>query len=77
MDRVAVFVDAGYVFAQGSVLLGGRKRPRSEVILDHEAAIRLVSDFATRTANVPLLRVYWYDGTSTGPTPQHLTLAHL
>ena len=24
-----------------------------------------------------MLRVYWYDGTSTGPTAQHLTLAHL
>ena len=30
-DRVAVFVDAGYVFAQGSVPLAGRKLPRSEV----------------------------------------------
>jgi hypothetical protein len=28
-------------------------------------------------SGVPLLRVYWYDGTSTGPTAQHLTLAHL
>jgi hypothetical protein len=77
MDRVAVFVDAGYVFAQGSVLLDGRKRPRSEVTLDHETAIQVIADFATATAQVPLLRVYWYDGTSTGPTPQHLTLAHL
>jgi hypothetical protein len=33
--------------------------------------------FAERVAAVPLLRVYWYDGTSTGPTSQHLTLAHL
>jgi hypothetical protein len=24
-----------------------------------------------------LLRIYWYDGTSTGPTAQHLELAHL
>ena len=28
MDRVAVFVDAGYLFAQGSVALGGQKLPR-------------------------------------------------
>ena len=27
--------------------------------------------------DMPLLRVYWYDGTSTGPMAQHLTLAHL
>lgn len=77
MDRVAVFVDAGYVFAQGSMLLDGSKRPRSEVLLDHEAAIQALSGFATSIAGVPLLRVYWYDGTSTGPSPQHLTLAYL
>ncbi len=77
MDRVAVFIDAGYVFAQGSVLLAGRRLPRAEITLLHESAVRAFSDFATRISRVPLLRVYWYDGTSTGPTAQHLTLAHL
>lgn len=28
-------------------------------------------------SGVSLLRVYWYDGTATGPSAQHLTLAHL
>jgi uncharacterized LabA/DUF88 family protein len=77
MDRVAVFVDAGYVFAQGSVLLAGKKLPRSETMLDHQAAARAFSSFAEKLTGVPLLRIYWYDGTSTGPTAQHLTLAHL
>ncbi|MFN7923653.1 MAG: NYN domain-containing protein [Bryobacteraceae bacterium] len=77
MDRVAVFVDAGYVFAQGSSLLAGRKLPRAEIILAHEAAVRAFGEFATKISHVPLLRVYWYDGTSTGPTAQHLTLADL
>lgn len=77
MDRVAVFVDAGYLFAQGSALLAGRRLPRSEVLLEHEAAVKALSEFATRISAVPLLRIYWYDGTSTGPTAQHLTLAHL
>lgn len=76
MDRVAVFVDAGYVFAQGSVLLAGRKLPRAEVTLAHEDAISAFAEFARKLSGVPLLRVYWYDGTSTGPTAQHLTLAH-
>lgn len=77
MNRVAVFVDAGYVFAQGSVLLAGRKLPRGETSLDHVAAIASLATFAGRVAGVALLRVYWYDGTSTGPRAQHLTLAHL
>lgn len=77
MDRVAVFIDAGYVFAQGSLLLAGRKLLRAEITLVHEAAVRAFSEFATKISLVPLLRVYWYDGTSTGPTAQHLTLAHL
>lgn len=36
MDRVAVFVDADCVFAQGSVFLVGKKLPRCEIVLDHE-----------------------------------------
>jgi hypothetical protein len=77
MNRVAVFVDAGYVFAQGSVLLAGKKLPRGEIVLDHAAAARAFADFAERISGARLLRIYWYDGTSTGPTTQHLTLAHL
>lgn len=77
MDRVAVFVDAGYLFAQGSTLLAGRKLQRAEVHIAHESAIKAFRAFAQKVSGVPLLRVYWYDGTSTGPTAQHLTLAHL
>jgi len=77
MNRVAVFVDAGYVFAQGSVLLAGRKLPRGQTSLDHSGAVASLATFAERVAGVALLRVYWYDGTSSGPTAQHLTLAHL
>lgn len=77
MDRVAVFVDAGYVFAQGSRLLAGEKLTRSQVVLRHEAIVEKLRRFAEQLARVPLLRIYWYDGTSTGPTSQHLTLGHL
>ncbi len=77
MDRIAVFVDAGYLFAQGSALLAGRKLTRGEISLDHDAAIKSFTEFAERISGLRLLRIYWYDGTSTGPTAQHLTLAHL
>lgn len=75
MDRVAVFVDAGYLFAQGSLLLAGKRLRRSEVALQPEEAVHGLGAFASKVSGVPLLRVYWYDGTSTGPTAQHLTLA--
>ena len=77
MHRVAVFVDAGYLFAQGSVLLHGKKLPRRDVTLSPEKAVEAFEEFAKRVSGVPLLRLYWYDGTSTGPTSQHIALAHL
>ena len=77
MDRVGVFVDAGYVFAQGSTLLSGRKLQRSEVLLDGKKLVEALGEFARAVSGLPLLRIYWYDGTSTGPTPQHLSLAYL
>ena len=77
MDRVAVFIDAGYLFAQGSALLTGQKRPRGELTLNYQAVVAALEDIATKVSGLSLLRIYWYDGTSTGPTPQHLTLAHM
>jgi len=76
MDRVAVFVDAGYLFAQASVALSGQKLARRGLVLDAGKAVEVLSDVAQKLADAPLLRIYWYDGTSTGPTPQHLSLAH-
>ena len=75
MDRVAVFVDAGYLFAQGSVELHGEKLTRGELVLDHKAVVDKLQAFAEQVSGLPLLRIYWYDGTSQGPTSQHITLA--
>lgn len=77
MDRVAVFVDAGYLFAQGSILLAGSKLPRSRMMLDYSGVVTQLAEFASEVSGLPILRVYWYDGTSTGPTAAHLALAHL
>lgn len=76
MDRVAVFVDAGYLFAAGSTALCGRKCPRGDLVFDHEAALRSLKEIAENVSGLPLLRIYWYDGTSAGPTSQQLTLAY-
>lgn len=75
MDRVAVFVDAGYLFAQGSKELCGTRLTRAQIGLDHEALIATLKGFAQSLSGLPLLRIYWYDGTSQGPTSQHITLA--
>jgi len=75
MNRVAVFVDAGYLFAQGSALLSGQKRPRSETEIDLEKTLFALEEFACRISGLSLLRIYWYDGTATGPTPQHIAIA--
>ena len=76
MNRAAVFVDAGYLFAGGAKLLCGDKLSRTELKIDHEAVLALLSRLVAELSGLPLLRVYWYDGTSAGPSPQQLSLAY-
>ncbi|KQT05930.1 MULTISPECIES: NYN domain-containing protein [unclassified Bradyrhizobium] len=79
MKRGAVFVDAGYLFAQGGVALTGSKKPRSILDLTPEAAIsELLRVFTERATDCELLRIYWYDGASfKGPTIDQDRMAHL
>lgn len=77
MKRHAIFVDAGYVFAQGSVSLSGSKTPRTQLKLDANEIIAQLRTLAlAKSAGVPLLRIYWYDGAWNGPTIEHLALAN-
>lgn len=39
MFQIAVFVDAGYLYAQGSTLLAGQKQPRNQIALDTDWAL--------------------------------------
>lgn len=68
MDKIAVFVDAGYLFAQGSVALaGGEKKRRTELSLSPTAVVEELMALAGRTAShCRLLRIYWYDGSLPG-----------
>jgi uncharacterized LabA/DUF88 family protein len=77
MARIAIFVDAGYLFAQGSTALTGSKKRRTQLTLNETAAVaELISIAAEKTNNATLLRVYWYDGvTSRGPTLEHESVA--
>ena len=45
------------------------------MILDCSAAIRTIATKVKDITDLPLLRVYWYDGTDSGPTIQQRVLA--
>jgi uncharacterized LabA/DUF88 family protein len=77
MKRHAIFVDAGYVFAQGSISLSGSKTPRTQLKLDATEIITQLTALALgQCSDVPLLRIYWYDGAGNRPTTEHLILAN-
>ena len=75
--RTAVFVDAGYLFSQGSFVLTGRRIPRADVELDLSATTNKLREFAEEKASgSSLLRIYWYDGMLPGGwSGQQLELA--
>ena len=77
MSRVAVFVDAGYLYAAGSIAIHGGKLQREMVTLNQSEAIRKLTLAAdVRTDGKPLLRVYWYDGAlPQGLLPEQQSLA--
>lgn len=76
MDRTAIFVDAGYLFASGSKLVTGDRQTRSQVHLDHEAVLSFLSELAQQLTSLPLLRIYWYDGASSGANPAQVALSY-
>lgn len=77
MNRVAVFVDAGYLFAQGSYELSGEKQFRSAIELDLHKVVASLRQFAESASKLPLLRIYWYDGSYQGPTTSQIAMARM
>jgi hypothetical protein len=55
--------------------IANEKLPRSQLNLDYDVVLKLLGELTTEVTGLPLLRIYWYDGTATGPTPQQLALA--
>jgi uncharacterized LabA/DUF88 family protein len=76
LDRAAVFVDAGYVLAEGSKLAFGQKLARAQLLLEYDVLLQLLHDLTASLTGLPLLRVYWYDGASTGPSSAHVALSY-
>ena len=79
MQRVVVFVDAGYVLARGSEALTGAKNGRRGVILDESKAVASIIRFSEKKAKKhgQILRVYWYDASGPQPTAEQIRLAEL
>jgi NYN domain len=79
MAETAIFVDAGYLFAQGSTALTGSKKSRRDITLNETAVMaELVNAAQAKCPAYSLLRVYWYDGAlGARPTVEQATLAHL
>ncbi|MFN8074700.1 MAG: NYN domain-containing protein [Kineosporiaceae bacterium] len=77
MDRFAIFIDAGYLLAEGGKAHVAPDAKRGDVSLDVASALdRLV----TRAAACGLspLRTYWYDGAVNGvPTSEQLAISDL
>jgi hypothetical protein len=65
VDRCALFVDAGYVLADGAMAVHGTRRAES-VSWDYEGLLQLLSSLATERSALPLLRCYWYEATVDG-----------
>lgn len=77
VDRCAIFVDAGYVFAEGGKLCHGT-RSRRLLKLDVSGVNGVLCELASSSCNLPVLRTYWYDGARDGiPSPSQQAIAAL
>ena len=77
MDRCALFVDAGYVLADGAMAVHGTRR-RESVSWDYAGLLELLTSLARERSGLPLLRCYWYEATVEGRrSADHDALADL
>lgn len=77
MERVAVFVDAGYLYAGGAKSVSGTDgTKRHDITLNIAAAIPYLIHSAETISQSKLLRIYWYDAApSSRLTTDHQILA--
>ena len=80
MERAAIFVDAGYYYAQGSYAAFGETLKR-HFLVSAEAVFLRELEGAVRDllpTGCEILRTYWYDGAQGGaPTPNQLVIGAL
>src|SRR5205823_3584636 len=75
--RCALFIDVGYLFgAAGELLLQTSYRPYIEC--DYKAMLSKLVTAVEQHANLPLLRVYWYDAAYNAvPTSEQIEISLL
>ncbi|WP_406319382.1 NYN domain-containing protein [Streptosporangium sp. NBC_01639] len=77
MDRCALFVDAGYLLADGAMAVHGT-RHREAVSWDYPGLLKLLSSLSKDRTGLPLLRCYWYEASVEGRrTAEHDALADI
>ncbi|MEW9554643.1 NYN domain-containing protein [Nonomuraea sp. NPDC050783] len=77
MDRCALFVDAGYLLADGAMAVHGT-RHREAVAWDYPGLLQLLTGLSRERTGLPLLRCYWYEATVEGRrTPEQDALADI
>ena len=77
MDRCALFVDAGYVLADGAVAVHGT-RHRDSVTWDYSGLLKFLSGLSRDRTSLPVLRCYWYEAAAeSSRTAEHDALADL
>jgi hypothetical protein len=77
MDRCALFVDAGYVLADGAMAVHGTRR-RDSVSWDYSGLLKLLAGISRDQTGLPLMRCYWYEATVEGRrSREHDLLADL
>jgi hypothetical protein len=77
VDRCALFVDAGYVLADGAMAVHGT-RHRESVSWNYAGLLQFLGSVARERTGLPLLRCYWYEATVEGRrSAEHDALADL
>jgi uncharacterized LabA/DUF88 family protein len=77
VDRCALFVDAGYLLADGAMAVHGT-RHREAVAWDYPGLLQHITGLSRERTGLPMLRCYWYEATVEGRrTPEHDALAEI
>ena len=77
VDRFAIFVDAGYLYAEGGKL-SHNTGDRLRLELNFKETVSALVEMGREHSGVHYLRTYWYDAaTDANPTPSHIAVASI